>query len=101
MIIPCFEKSHPMYFFFTKKTQVASRFKEVWISGNSQQMADVQRMLKHAAEEADGHRVIGRYEHRGGEKRGGNQTSRGCRRWNIPSVRWKIRVYLEDHAAWS
>jgi len=44
---------------------VASRFKEVWISGNSQQMADVQRMLKHAAEEADGHRVIGRHETQG------------------------------------
>ena len=29
------------------------------MSGNAQQMADVQRMLKHAAEEADGHRVIG------------------------------------------
>ena len=66
---------------------MASRFKEVWISGNSQQMADVQRMLKHAAEEADGHRVIGRHETQGRWKTGGfetrlNQTSRGCRRWN-------------------
>lgn len=66
MIFPVSKNYTPSIFSLQKnEPQVASRFKEVWISGNSQQMADVQRMLKHAAEEADGHRVIGRHEHGG------------------------------------